>query len=106
FEAYAAGARRRRVVRAIGGRLSWRGDRRARRLVRARGLLHAGARALRADTGADGPPPGPRARRAEENTGAVPAFDPGGLHGRVRLAILVPGVRTDSGRQCAHAGAG
>src|SRR5258705_309447 len=34
------------------------------------------------------------------------AVDAGGLHGRVRLAILVPGVCADRRRQRAHAGAG
>ena len=41
-----------------------------------------------------------------EDLRAVEALDARGLHGRVRLAILVPGVRADGGRQCAHAGAG
>ena len=42
----------------------------------------------------------------EEDPGAVEAVDVRRLHGRVRLAVLVPGVRADGGRQCAHAGAG
>ena len=50
--------------------------------------------------------PGSGARRAQENPGAVEAVDARGLYGRVRLAILVPGVRADGGRQCADAGAG
>ena len=44
--------------------------------------------------------------RAQENPRAVEALDARGLHGRVRLAVLVPGVCADGGRQCAHAGAG
>ncbi len=42
----------------------------------------------------------------EEDLRIVEALDARGLHGRVRLAILVPGIRADGGRQCAHAGAG
>ena len=47
-----------------------------------------------------------RAGHPEEDSRPVEAVDAGGLHGRVRLAVLVPGVRADRGRQCAHAGAG
>ena len=48
----------------------------------------------------------PRARRAEGDPRAVETLDAGGLHGRVRLAILVPGARADGGGERAHAGAG
>ena len=47
----------------------------------------------------------PRARCAREDLRTLEALDARGLHGRVRLAILVPGVRADGGRQRAHAGA-
>ena len=43
--------------------------------------------------------------RAEEDPRPVEALDVRGLHGRVRLAVLVPGLRADGGRQCAHPGA-
>ncbi len=56
--------------------------------------------------GADDLSAGARARRAPENSGIVEAVDAGGLHGRVRLAVLVPGLRADRGGQRAHAGAG
>ena len=42
----------------------------------------------------------------QENFWPVEAVDAGGLHGRVRVAILVSGVCTDGRRQCPHAGAG
>ncbi len=49
---------------------------------------------------------GARARRAQGDPRIVEAFCFRGFHGRVRLAVLVPGVCADGGRQCAHAGAG
>ena len=47
-----------------------------------------------------------RAPEALRKIFGLEALDAGGLHGRVCLAILVPGVRAHRGRQCAHAGAG
>ena len=57
-----AGPRRRRGVCVVGGRLSRRGHRGARRVVRDGGVLYAGVRAVRADAGADGLSAGARAR--------------------------------------------
>ncbi len=47
-----------------------------------------------------------RAGHPEEDPRPVEALDAGGLHGRVRLAILVSGVRAHGRCQCAHAGTG
>ena len=95
-----------RGLRAVGDRLSRRHHHRARRLLRDGGVLHAGVRPVRADAGADDLSAGAGARRAQGHPRPVEAVDAGGLHGRVRLAILVPGVRADRRRQRAHAGAG
>ena len=45
-------------------------------------------------------------RRAEGDLRPVEALDARGLHGRLRLAVLVPGVCADGRRQRPHAGAG
>ncbi len=63
-EADIARARRSRGVCAVGGWLSWRGHRCARRVVRDGGVLHAGVRIVRADAGADDLSAGARARGA------------------------------------------
>ncbi len=44
-----------------------------------------------------------RAGRAAGDPRPVAAVDAGGLHGRLRLAVLVPGIRADRRRQCPHA---
>ena len=97
---------RRGGVRAFGDRLSRCDHHGSWRLVRDGGVLYAGVRAVRADAGADHLSAGARARRARENTRTVEAVAARRLHRRVRLAVLVPGVCADRGRQCAHAGAG
>ena len=58
---------RRRVLCAVGGRLSRRHHQRARRVVRDGGLLHAGVRPVRADAGADDLSAVARARRAQDD---------------------------------------
>ena len=58
---------RRRLLRAVGDRLSRRHHHGARRLLRDGGVLHAGVRPVRADAGADDLSARPRARRAEED---------------------------------------
>ena len=93
-------------LRAVGDRLSRRHHHGARRNLRDGGDLHAGMGPVRADPGADDLSAGAGARRAQENLRPVEALDAGGLHGRVRLAVLVPGLRADGGRQRPHAGAG
>ncbi len=93
-------------VRAFGDRVPWRDHHDFRRVVRDGGDLHAGVRAVRANPGADDLSFGARARGTQGDHRLVEAFAVGGFHGRVRLAVLVPGVRADGGRQCAHAGAG
>ena len=45
-------------------------------------------------------------RCAQGHPRPVEAVDAGGLHRRVRLAILVSGVCTDRRGECTHAGAG
>src|SRR4051812_30589229 len=97
---------RRGLLRVVGGRLSRRDHHGTRRFVRHGSVLYAGVRPVRADTGADDLSVGPRARCAREDFGFVEALDARGFHGRVRLAILVLGVRAHGGRQRAHAGAG
>src|SRR5262249_41302921 len=46
------------------------------------------------------------ARHPDEDPESVAAVDARGLHGRLRLAVLVPGVCSDGRRERAHAGAG
>src|ERR1700682_6541133 len=93
-------------LRAVGDRLSRRHYHGAGRLLRDGGDLHAGVRAVRADPGADDLSAGAGAGRAAENLRLVEAVDVRGLHGRVRLAVLVSGVCADCCRQCTDAGAG
>src|SRR5438046_1669757 len=97
FEAGIAGPRGCGGICAVGRRLSRRSDRRARRLLRDGGVLYAGVRPVRADAGVDDLSAGPRARRADEDFRTVAALDARGLHGRVRLAILVSGICADGG---------
>jgi len=92
------------ALSAVGfrGLSSW-----CRRVVRDRGVLHAGVRAVRADAGLDDLSPGPRARRAGQDPRAIGSPSMlAGFMGAFASQFLVPGVSAHRGRQCAHAGIG
>ena len=95
-----------RRLRAVGDRLSRRDHHRPRRLLRDGGVLHAGVRPVRADAGADDLSAGARARCTQGHPRPVETVDAGGLHRRIRLAILVSGVCAHRRGERTHAGAG